>query len=94
MPKRSPRRVRDIDLHLGERLRTVRQQRQMSQTNLADALGITFQQVQKYERGAARLFDMSQVLGVSFDFFFEGLAPEVPVRKRQARSRGGRRAVA
>ena len=50
----------------------------MSQTALAEALGLTFQQVQKYERGANRvsaskLFDMARTLGVSISYFFDGL---------------------
>lgn len=50
----------------------------MSQTALAEALGLTFQQIQKYERGANRvsaskLFDMAKVLGVSISYFFQGL---------------------
>ena len=50
----------------------------MSQTEVADALGVTFQQVQKYERGtnrvgASRLYDLSRILGVPVQFFFEGL---------------------
>ena len=50
----------------------------MSQTEVANALGVTFQQVQKYERGtnrvgASRLFDLSKVLGVQVEYFFEGL---------------------
>jgi transcriptional regulator with XRE-family HTH domain len=54
----------------------------MSQEKLGDMLGITFQQVQKYERGAnrvsaSRLHHMSKVLGVPIQFFFEGL-PEEP----------------
>jgi transcriptional regulator with XRE-family HTH domain len=51
----------------------------MSQKDLATALSITFQQVQKYEKGsnrisAARLFDVANLFGVPFDYFFEGLA--------------------
>lgn len=50
----------------------------MSQTEVANALGVTFQQVQKYERGtnrvgASRLYDLSRILGVQVQFFFEGL---------------------
>lgn len=51
----------------------------MSQEKLGDALGLTFQQVQKYEKGAnrigaSRLFQISRVLGVSIEFFYEGLS--------------------
>ena len=50
----------------------------MSQTEVANALGVTFQQVQKYERGtnrvgASRLYDLSRILNVPVQFFFEGL---------------------
>ena len=50
----------------------------MSQTEVANALGVTFQQVQKYERGtnrvgASRLYDLSRILSVPVQFFFEGL---------------------
>ena len=53
----------------------------MSQEKLGDALGLTFQQVQKYERGAnrvgaSRLFEISRVLDVSVSFFFEEMPPE------------------
>jgi transcriptional regulator with XRE-family HTH domain len=52
----------------------------MSQERLGDALGLTFQQVQKYEKGtnrigASRLHDIAAVLGVEIEFFFEGLQP-------------------
>jgi len=52
----------------------------MSQEKLGDAIGLTFQQVQKYERGAnrigaSRLFDLSRVLEVPVSFFFEDLSP-------------------
>ncbi len=50
----------------------------LSQTEVANALGVTFQQVQKYERGtnrvgASRLYDLAQILGVQVQYFFEGL---------------------
>lgn len=53
----------------------------MSQEKLGDRLGLTFQQVQKYEKGAnrigaSRLFQISQILGVPVEFFFEGVRPE------------------
>jgi transcriptional regulator with XRE-family HTH domain len=71
-----------IDKHVGSRVRMRRMMLGMSQTNLGDALGITFQQVQKYEKGsnrisASRLLHMSQILQVPVPFFFEG-APHVP----------------
>jgi len=69
-----------IDVHVGGRLRLRRTLLGMSQEKLGDAIGLTFQQVQKYERGAnrigaSRLFDLSRVLDVPVSFFFEDLSP-------------------
>ena len=66
------------DVHIGGRIRLTRLEISMSQTTLAEGLGLTFQQVQKYEKGAnrvggSRLWAISQVLGVPPAFFFEGL---------------------
>ncbi len=66
-----------VDIHVGHRVRERRILLGMSQSKLADALGITFQQVQKNEKGAnrvgcSRLFDISEALGVSIPYFFEG----------------------
>ena len=67
-----------IDIHVGNRLRLRRTLLGLSQEKLGEAVGITFQQLQKYERGAnrissSRLFNLSQVLSVQVGFFFEGL---------------------
>ena len=67
-----------IDVHVGGRIRLRRTLLQMSQERLGDALGLTFQQVQKYERGAnrvgaSRLFDLSKVLDVPVSFFFDDM---------------------
>ena len=69
--------VNPTDKYVGSRLRMRRLMLDMSQTNIADALGLTFQQVQKYERGsnrisASRLQHLSQILQVPVPFFFEG----------------------
>ena len=66
------------DIHVGTRVRMRRLMLDMSQTDLADSVGVTFQQVQKYEKGsnrvsASRLQQISEVLQVSIAFFFEGL---------------------
>jgi transcriptional regulator with XRE-family HTH domain len=71
-----------IDKHVGSRVRMRRMMLSMSQEKLGDALGLTFQQVQKYEKGtnrigASRLQQISIILQVSVSFFFEG-APNVP----------------
>src|SRR5437868_8301678 len=73
------------DVHVGARVRLRRTLLGMSQEKLGEALGLTFQQVQKYERGtnrigASRLFDLSRVLEVPVSFFFEDMAREVAAR--------------
>jgi transcriptional regulator with XRE-family HTH domain len=70
-----------VDTHIGQKIRTRRNLLGLSQTELADAAGITFQQVQKYEKGtnrvgASRLQQFSEALGVPPSYFFEG-APTV-----------------
>ncbi len=65
-----------VDVHVGTRVRLRRTLLGMSQERLGDAIGLTFQQVQKYERGAnrigaSRLFDLSRVLEVPISFFFD-----------------------
>ena len=65
-----------IDIHVGSRIRLRRTMLGMSQEKLGEALGITFQQVQKYEKGtnrvgASRLQNISSILGVPVAFFFE-----------------------
>ena len=81
MPKKMGRKIgsgayNPIDVHVGNRLRTRRTLLGLSQMALAEAIGLTFQQIQKYEKGAnrmgaSRLYDLSQVLGVDIDYFFE-----------------------
>ncbi|WP_343893889.1 helix-turn-helix domain-containing protein [Craurococcus roseus] len=82
-----------IDVHVGGRVRLRRTLMGMSQERLGEALGLTFQQVQKYERGvnrigASRLFDLARVLDVPIGFFFDdmpdgvggGASPGLPRR--------------
>jgi transcriptional regulator with XRE-family HTH domain len=74
--------LNSIDKHVGSRVRMRRLMLGMSQSKLGDELGITFQQVQKYEKGtnrmgASRLQHISHILQVPASFFFEG-APHVP----------------
>jgi transcriptional regulator with XRE-family HTH domain len=71
-----------IDVHVGSRIRLRRTLLGMSQERLGEALGLTFQQVQKYERGvnrvgASRLFDLSRVLDVPISFFFDDMPDSV-----------------
>jgi transcriptional regulator with XRE-family HTH domain len=70
-----------IDVHVGSRVRLRRTLLGMSQEKLGEAIGLTFQQVQKYERGAnrigaSRLFDLSRVLDVPVSFFFDDMPAE------------------
>jgi transcriptional regulator with XRE-family HTH domain len=78
MAKKAPN---PIDKHVGSRVRMRRMMLSMSQEKLGDALGLTFQQVQKYEKGtnrigASRLQQISNILQVPVAFFFEG-APDI-----------------
>ena len=68
----------DVDAHIGSRVRLRRVMVGVSQEQLGEALGITFQQIQKYEKGlnrigAGRLYRISQVLKAPVSYFFEGL---------------------
>jgi transcriptional regulator with XRE-family HTH domain len=79
MAKKTPN---PVDRHVGSRVRMRRMMLSMSQEKLGDALALTFQQVQKYEKGtnrigASRLQQISNILQVPVAFFFEG-APDVP----------------
>jgi transcriptional regulator with XRE-family HTH domain len=75
-----------IDAYVGSRVRSRRVLLGLSQEKLGDALGLTFQQIQKYERGAnrigaSRLFDLSRALDVPVSYFFDAISPEiVPAR--------------
>jgi transcriptional regulator with XRE-family HTH domain len=74
-----------IDVHVGKRIRICRLLLGMNQETLANALGLTFQQIQKYEHGAnrvsaSRLSAMAEALSVPISYFFEGLSPtDAPV---------------
>ena len=82
MEKRSPRSASHVDAHVGSRIRVRRQVLGLSQEKLGEALGVTFQQVQKYERGAnrvgaSRLYDLARILAVPINFFYDGLDTQV-----------------
>ncbi|MEE8498930.1 MAG: helix-turn-helix transcriptional regulator [Kiloniellales bacterium] len=81
-----------VDVHVGARVRLRRTLLGMSQEKLGEAIGLTFQQVQKYERGAnrigsSRLFDLSRVLDVPIGFFFDEMSAAVAASS-PAQSRG------
>jgi transcriptional regulator with XRE-family HTH domain len=93
-PKQSP-----IDIHVGSRMKLRRTLMGMSQEKLGEALGLTFQQVQKYERGAnrvsaSRLFDLSRILDVPISFFYDDMPePLATSYGGQIGSQGMRRAM-
>ena len=85
-PKKS---LNPIDKHLGDRVRMRRLMMEINQEKLANALGITFQQLQKYEKGtnrisASRLQQISRVLQVPITFFFDE-APHEPVKSTSSK---------
>lgn len=92
-----PRQPNPVDLHVGGRIRMRRKLLGTSQEQLADALGLTFQQVQKYERGANRvsaskLYEIARTLQVPVAFFFDGLAD--PMSDGEASDDDGARILA
>ncbi len=82
-----------IDVHVGGRLRMRRTLLGMSQTTLGEAIGVTFQQMQKYEKGmnrisASRLFDLSRVLDVPVEYFFDDMPAPVAASSPATEKRG------
>ena len=80
-----------VDVHVGARLRLRRTLLGMTQTSLGDAIGLTFQQVQKYERGvnrigSSRLYDLARVLDVPVNFFFDEMPKEIASKTGAASS--------
>ena len=74
-----------IDVHVGKRVRERRVQMGMSQKILAKSVGVSFQQIQKNERGtnrigASRMFELSKVLDVPVSFFFDDLPPQPAIK--------------
>lgn len=88
--ERGSRRPNPIDVHVGNRVRLQRMLVGLSQEKLGEHLGLTFQQIQKYEKGinrigASRLFELARVLGVKVQFFYD----EAPVTDAPAAMAGG-----
>jgi len=78
-----------IDRIVGQRLRWRRRELKFTQEQLGEKLGLTFQQVQKYEKGvnrisAGRLFEMAQVLGITITYFYEGVDDMLDTPHRMA----------
>ena len=87
--RKTKSRATDVDIQLGAKVRARRQLLGLSQEDLGQALGVTFQQVQKYERGTncmtvSRLMEASKALSTSPDFFIEGILE----RKKPAYAQG------
>ena len=89
--KKTTQRTQEIDRHVGGRIRERRIMLGLTQQQLADMIGVTYQQAHKYERGinrvsAGRLFEIGRVLGVPVAFFYEGIdgasTPQVSDRQR------------
>jgi transcriptional regulator with XRE-family HTH domain len=85
-------RATPADHHVGNRIRERRVMLGLSQQQLAQMIGVTYQQAHKYERGlnrisAGRLFEIAQVLGVPISWFFEGLEPSSQALEMSARQR-------
>lgn len=79
--RRATSRTQDIDRYVGARIRERRIMMGLTQQQLADLIGVTYQQAHKYERGinrvsAGRLFEVAQVLSVPVNYFFDGLDQE------------------
>ena len=75
----------NFNIHLGKKLRMRRLSLGLTQTKVAQAINVTFQQIQKYEKGsnrigASRLYDLSRALGVGVSYFFEDLPESGPSR--------------
>ena len=71
-------RAREVDLYVGQRIRERRTMMGLTQQQMADLIGVTYQQAHKYERGinrvsAGRLYDIGQALGVQTGYFYDGL---------------------
>ncbi len=70
-----------VDVHVGKKIKEMRALRRLSQTDVAEKLNLSFQQIQKYEIGsnrvaASRLYELSKIFGVPTSYFFEGLNEE------------------
>jgi transcriptional regulator with XRE-family HTH domain len=86
-----PRSPNWIDEHLADQIRSRRRAIGMSQDHLGQQLGVSFQQIQKYENGknrmsAARLYEICQVLGVSIASMFEDIPHSAPAPKKNGRT--------
>jgi transcriptional regulator with XRE-family HTH domain len=79
-----------IDRHVSKRLREARKAAGLNQEYIANKLGVSFQQIEKYEKAnnrisAGRLFEISELVGVPIGYFFEGLTVTVPAKAKTCR---------
>ena len=84
---------RPVDVHVGQRVRQRRTLLGLSQEKLGEAVGLTFQQIQKYERGAnrigaSRLYEFSQILDIPVAYFFEDMSAETAQSKDSHAKKG------
>jgi len=85
-------RTQDVDRHVGDRMRQRRLMLGLTQQQMADLIGVTYQQAHKYERGinriaGGRLYAIAQALGVEVGFFFEGIGAGTRIGKPTAYQR-------
>ena len=78
-----------VDVHVGKKIKQMRAMRRLSQTDVAQKLNLSFQQIQKYEIGsnrvaASRLYELSKIFGVPTSYFFEGLPEEESANDNQS----------
>lgn len=83
-----------IDIHVGKRVRLRRTLLGMSQEKLGEAIGLTFQQIQKYERGtnrigSSRLYQLAQVLDIPVSYFFDDMPTDIAGRHAPGLAEGG-----
>ena len=88
-----------IDVHVGARIRLRRTLLGISQMTLADAIGLTFQQIQKYEKGmnrvsSSRLFDLARTLDVPLSYFFDEMSAGVSAQTPSTLMKAGQRPTA
>jgi DNA-binding XRE family transcriptional regulator len=82
-------RPQDVDRHVGTRMRERRIMLGLTQQQMAELIGVTYQQAHKYEKGinrvaSGRLYNIAQALGVDVGYFFEGLESDKPLKARAA----------
>lgn len=91
--------VHPVDVHVGKKIREVRLLRGLTQVNVAEKLGLSFQQLQKYETGynrvsASKMFEIAQLLEVEPSYFFEGLPRSGEEQKEAMDERTAKAAMA